>query len=63
MDDLSPKSIGRFIELKHFETLYTGNILRRLDGNVTEKDRALPEVLQDNVEKYKEEVRKAMAQG
>ncbi len=62
LDDLSPKSIGRFIELKHFETLYTGNILRRVEGNITEKENALPEVLQPNVEIYKKEVRKAMGQ-
>ncbi len=57
LEDFSPESIARFIELKHFETLYTGNMLRRQDGNVTGKDSALPEVLQPNVEKYKKEVK------
>ena len=57
LDDLSPDSIARFIELKHFETLYTGNLLRRRAGNVTPSDSALPEVLQPNVEKYKKEVK------
>lgn len=57
LDDLTPESIARFIELKHFETLYTGNMLRRLNGDVTSFDSALPEVLQPNVEKYKKEVK------
>ena len=55
--DFSPESIARFIELKHFETLYTGNMLRRYNGNVTSENEALPEVLQPNVEKYKKEVK------
>ncbi len=57
LDDLSPDSIARFVELKHFETLYTGNLLRRNEGKVTPKTEALPEVLQPNVEKYKKEVK------
>ena len=57
MKDFSPESIARFIELKHFETLYTGNMLRRQKQNVTPKTEALPEVLQPNVEKYKKEVK------
>jgi len=61
LNDLSIKSIARFIELKHFETLYTGIILRAQDGNVTPSDIALDEVLQPNVEKYKKEVKKALA--
>lgn len=60
LNDLSPKSVARFIELKHFETLYTGYILRALKGNYTPADVALDEVLQPNVEKYKKEVKKAM---
>ena len=59
--DLSYKTLGRFIELKHFETLYTGNILRRMDDNTTPQDEAMAEVLQPNVEKYKKEVKAAMA--
>ena len=62
LEDLSPRAIGRFIELKHFETLYTGNMLRRGKNKVTKQNEPLPEVIQDNVEKYKEEVRKAMAE-
>lgn len=57
LDDFSPESIARFVELKHFETLYTGNMLRRLKGDITPKNSALPEVLQPNVEKYKKEVK------
>ena len=57
LKDFGPESIARFVELKHFETLYTGNMLRREKGNITEKDSALPEVLQPNVEKYKKEVK------
>ena len=61
LDDLKIDSIAQFIELKHFETIYTGNILRRELNLVTSFDTAMPEVLQPNVEKYKAEVRKAMA--
>lgn len=62
LKDLSLTTLAKFIEFKHFETLYTGNILRQLEGNVTPSELALPEVLQPNVEIYKKEVRKAMAQ-
>lgn len=62
LDDLSYKSIARFLELKHFETLYTGWILRAQKGEYTPSDIALDEVLQPNVEKYKKEVKKALAQ-
>lgn len=62
LSDLSLSSIARFIELKHFETLYTGNILRQLKCDVTPSDVALSEVLQPNVEIYKKEVKKALAQ-
>ena len=62
LDDLSLSSIARFIELKHFETLYTGNILRQLKNDITPIDVALNEVLQPNVEIYKKEVKKALAQ-
>ena len=61
LKDLSPESIAQFIELKHFETLYTGNILRRTKNDVTSMDVAMPEVLQPNVEIYKKEVKKALA--
>lgn len=47
------KTLAQLIELKHFETLYTGNILRRKENDVTSMDVAMPEVLQPNVEIYK----------
>ena len=62
LKDLSLTTLAKFIEFKHFETLYTGNILRQIEGDVTAEDVALPEVLQPNVEIYKREVRKAMAE-
>ena len=62
LKDLSLTTLAKFIEFKHFETLYTGNILRQIDGDITSDELALPEVLQPNVEIYKKEVRKAMAQ-
>lgn len=61
LKDLSPESVAKFIELKHFETLYTGNMLRQKAGNVTSADVAMPEVLQPNVEIYKKEVKKFLA--
>ncbi len=57
LKDFSPESIAKFIELKHFETLYTGQMLRRSKMDVTPRNEALPEVLQPNVEKYKKEVK------
>ena len=62
LKDLSLTTLAKFIEFKHFETLYTGNMLRQIEGDFTAMDVALPEVLQPNVEIYKKEVRKAMAQ-
>lgn len=62
LKDLSLTTLAKFIEFKHFETLYTGNILRQISGDVSSEDTALPEVLQPNVEIYKKEVRKAMAE-
>ena len=61
IDELNLESVAHFIELKHFETLYTGNILRRKENNVTPESEALCEVLQPNVEIYKKEVKKALA--
>ncbi len=61
LKDLSPESIARFIELKHFETLYTGNMIRQASGNTGDMSTAMPEVLQPNVEIYKKAVREAMA--
>ena len=57
---MSEQNVAKFIELKHFETLYTGNILRRTKNDVTSMDVAMPEVLQPNVEIYKKEVKKAL---
>lgn len=62
LNDLSPESIARFIELKHFETIYTGNMLRQKAGNVTPLDKPMPEVIQPNVEIYKKEVKKILAE-
>ena len=61
LKDLSPESIARFIELKHFETLYTGNILGQKSGIIVPSDKPLPEVIQPNVEIYKKEVKKNLA--
>lgn len=60
LKDLSVESIAKFIELKHFETLYTGNMLRRKAGNVTLQSEPMPEVIQPNVEIYKKEVKKVL---
>ena len=62
IEDIDPLSIAQFIELKHFETLYTGNMLRRKLGIMTPENEALQEVLQPNVEIYKKEVKKALAE-
>ena len=62
LKDLSFASIAEFIEFKHFETLYTGIILRMHQGNKTPEGVAFAEVLQPNVEIYKKEVKSAMAQ-
>lgn len=60
LKDLSVESVAKFIELKHFETLYTGNMLRRNAGNVTPQSEPMPEVIQPNVEIYKKEVKKVL---
>lgn len=54
LKDLSPESIGEFVELKHFEAMYTGMLLRTLKGE--KHPEVLPEVLQPNVNIYKNEV-------
>ena len=61
LNDFSIEAVARLIELKHFETLYTGHILRQQSGNVGSADVAMPEVLQPNVEIYKKEVKKVLA--
>jgi hypothetical protein len=60
--DLSPESIARFIELKHFETIYTGNMLRQKAGESVNLETPMPEVVQPNVEKYKKEVKKNLSE-
>lgn len=63
LKDLSPDSIGQFIELKHFETIYTGMLLRQLksaDKTKAVQVSVLPEVEQPNVKTYKKEVEKIL---
>ena len=64
LKDLSPESIGEFVELKHFETLYTGMMLRAIKNPQNEKaatKEKLPEVVQPHVNIYKKEVNKILA--
>lgn len=61
LKDLSVESIARFIELKHFETLYTGHMLRQQSSDITPATQPMPEVIQPNVEIYKIEVKKNLA--
>lgn len=63
LKDLSIESIARFIELKHFETIYTGHFLGQQAGRNIPQDQPLPEVIQPNVEIYKKEVKKILAEG
>lgn len=56
LKDLSPASIGEFVEMKHFEAMYTGMLLRTVRGE--KHPPVLPEVLQPNVKIYKDEVEK-----
>ena len=60
LKDLSPESIAEFVELKHFETLYTGMLLRALKNKELKNPEILPEVLQPNVGIYKKEVNKIL---
>ena len=50
-DTISPEAIGSYVQCKHFEVLYTG-MLNRVVKNMTQPEK-LPEVLQPNVEVYK----------
>lgn len=59
LSDLSPETVARLIELKHFETLYAGNMIRQQQDNIT-ADGPLAEVVQPNVEIYKKEVKKVL---
>lgn len=54
LKDLSPETIGEFIELKHFEAIYTGMLSRSIKGMPHQQ--ILPEVEQPNVKIYKREV-------
>ncbi len=62
LKDFSPESVAKYFELKHFETIYTGMLLRKIAGKDCPPDEAMPEVLQPNVEKYKKEVKAALGQ-
>ena len=64
LKDLSPESIGEFVELKHFETLYTGMMLRAIKNQQNEEaatKEKLSEVVQPHVNIYKKEVNKILA--
>ncbi|HIU86919.1 TPA: hypothetical protein IAD52_08100 [Candidatus Spyradomonas excrementavium] len=52
--DFSPETIGEYVELKHFEAIYTGMFSRSLKGAA--HPQVLPEVEQPNVKIYKREV-------
>lgn len=60
LKDLSPESIARFVELKHFETMYTGMMLRASKGGSSQNPEVLPEVEQPHVKIYKKEVEKIL---
>lgn len=61
LKNLSPDSIAEFIELKHFETMYTGMMLRQLISGKACTD-VLNEVIQPHVGIYKKEVNKILEQ-
>lgn len=60
LKDLSPESIAKFVELKHFETMYTGMMLRSLKNGSQTRPDVLPEVEQPHVKIYKKEVEKIL---
>ena len=60
LKDLSVDSIAEFIELKHFETIYTGMMLRAVLNKDSALPEILPEVLQPHVNIYKNEVNKIL---
>ena len=60
LKDLSADSIAEFIELKHFETIYTGMILRAVQNKNNAQPEILPEVLQPHVNIYKNEVNRIL---
>ena len=51
-------TIAEFVELKHFEAMYTGMLLRTTKGE--QHPEILPEVLQPNVSIYKKEVKELL---
>ncbi len=61
LEELSPEEIVKFIELKHFETLYAANILRQKAGVEVSENEMLPELNQANVNIYKKEVKNILA--
>ena len=60
LKDLSIESIAEFIELKHFETIYTGMMIRAVLNKDSAPPEILPEVLQPHVNIYKNEVNKIL---
>lgn len=60
LKDLSPESIAEYVELKHFETIYTGMLLRAIKNDRTQADKPLSEVIQPHVGIYKSEVNKIL---
>lgn len=60
LKDLTPESIAEFIELKHFETIYTGMLLRKIKNKDEQNVEILPEVQQPHVGIYKAEVNKIL---
>lgn len=58
---LSPETIGRLLELDYATILHTGALLRTMKGETWALDKALPEVTQPNVEKFKDNGREVLA--
>ena len=48
---IDARTIGQYMQAKHFETVYKGMLRRQVNGEA--QPEVLPEVLQPNVEKYK----------
>ena len=63
LKDLSPESIAEYVELKHFETIYTGMLLRAMKNDKTSENQPLKEVVQPHVGIYKAEVNKILDLG
>lgn len=58
---LSPETVGNLIELDHATIIHTGALFRTMKGEAAPFDKALPEVLQPNVEAFKANGRSALA--